>query len=184
MRRIVYILISCCILFVSCKNFLDVTPTGMVVPETVTHYDQMLNNIWEGCLNEAIYMDPDIYTLQPKLSYMWPDKTIEGEEDDAVYSASYANIYVANTILDNIDKANIENNPEQLRTRVKRDALAERAVNYFILVNTYAPAYNGKTSVTDLTIPIKQNTDLHELPSNATVKQVYDYLLKDLLQAY
>lgn len=111
-------------------------------------------------------------------------------EDDATWNSLYNRIAVANIVLDEIEELPHNTDEEQATyTRVKGEAHFLRAQFYFMLVNLYGDAYTPTTCATKLSVPLKL-TPYVEYDKNkptqftrATVKEVYDQIVKDLLAA-
>jgi len=181
MKKIIYIII-CVLVLNSCDDFLDVKPTGVVIPESVEHFDQMLSGVNYFFESVVLYMDPDVYTNVISLAYQWSDQAFRSDEKDLAYNKLFENIYIANYVLENVDSAPIDGK-ESFREYVKGCAYAERAANYFILVNTYSPHYNTTTASTDITVPLVLKPDLTQDQANATVEDIYVQILKDLDEA-
>lgn len=181
MKKIIYIII-CLLALNSCDEFLDVKPTGVVIPESVEHFDQMLTGVNYFFESVVLYMDPDVYTNVISLAYQWSDQAFRSDEKDLAYNKLYENIYIANYVLENIDSAPLDGK-ESLREYVKGCAYAERAANYYILVNTYGPHYNSTTSSSDIAVPIVLSSDLTQDQTNATVEDLYLQIIEDLDEA-
>lgn len=185
MKKILYIIIGVLTLSACNEDFLDVVPTGMVIPKTVEDYDKMLLGIRYYNSSPLFYMNPDVDNAESYDSYWWSDELLESSKVDGTYNGYFSDIFIDNTILENIETAELGSTATETdRIRIKRDAMADRAAEYFLLVNTYAPHYNPATAATDLTIPIKTNSETEEYLSNATVQEVYDFIIKDLKTAY
>jgi tetratricopeptide (TPR) repeat protein len=74
--------------------------------------------------------------------------------------------------------------PEDTLTRVNGEAHFLRALYYFLLVNTYGKPYNKASANTDYGVPLKTDPAIEAgFFSRATVQQVYDQIINDLLQA-
>lgn len=195
MKRI-FLLLTAALLFWSCDGFLNVQQKGLVHPETVEDYNQMLNdfNKFTTSTINAYFLSDEIKIYADEISRIpWGGKRyINGflfkdflyeqpDANDPDWNAFYSQIYICNVILANIDDAAGEN-PE-LRRRVKGEALAQRAYAYFMLVNLYAKHYNPATATTDLAVPLMLKPDINAQKSRATVKEVYELIEQDLLGA-
>lgn len=67
---------------------------------------------------------------------------------------------------------------------IQAQALFIRAINHFDLTRVYAQPYNYTPDASHLGVPVLLITPgPDDLPSRATVKQVYDQIIKDLLDA-
>ena len=73
MKRYITIIILALTCLTACDDFLDVIPTGKVIPTTVEDYDKLLNNaslVYNTWGNMA-YMDPDLYMPENNYNNMW-----------------------------------------------------------------------------------------------------------------
>ncbi len=76
--------------------------------------------------------------------------------------------------------------PEGLEANVdilKGTAYFCRAYSYLTLARYFGKAYNPSTAHTDLCVPLVLRYDLYAKPARATVQDVYDQILSDLLEA-
>lgn len=60
------------------------------------------------------------------------------------------------------------------------EAYLMRAYMHFILVNLYGQPYTAAGALETKAIPLKLNTDLEEIPSRNTVKEIYTSILSDI----
>ena len=189
MKKIFYLFI---ILFcTSCKKFLDVKPTGVLIPQTVEDYDKLLNNpsIARPTLNNLWCLDPDTYLTdnlydalwdpQNLKQYTWDTATADINEDDYDWNNRYAAILIYNEIIPNIDAAELGRVPESMRGLIKGQAYAQRAFDYFLLVNEYGPHYSV-ANLNKKAIPIPLKIDLQAQLPRSTVGEVYGQILSDL----
>lgn len=51
---------------------------------------------------------------------------------------------------------------------------------HFILVNLYGQPYTATGALETKAVPLKLNTDLEEIPSRNTVKEIYTSILSDI----
>ena len=185
------LIIASSLLIISCDDFLDETPKGIVIPSTVEDYDKMMNDPSPHGVNLYLdYADPDNGVKMAYLgssgganarAFGWVDFVVNEEQNDGNWDSFYRNIYIDNEIINNIDNAEASN--ESLRHVVKADALADRAACYFFLVNMYAKHYDPATASSDLGVPILLENDLLQDQPRATVQEVYDQIFKDLNEA-
>ncbi len=76
MKRYFTIIILALTCLTACDEFLDVIPTGKVIPNTVEDFDKLLNNpslVYSTWGNMA-YMDPDLYMPENNYNNMWQSK--------------------------------------------------------------------------------------------------------------
>ncbi len=192
MKKVFYLSI---ILFcTSCKKFLDVKPTGILIPQTVEDYDKLLNNpaIADPSLNNLWAMDPDTYLTdilfdalwdpQNQKQYNWDTTTADINADDYDWNSRYAAIHIYNQIIPNIDAAELGRVPESKRGLIKGEALAQRAFEYFLLVNEYGSHYSA-ANLNAKAIPMPLKIDIQAQLPRSTVGEMYGQILSDLQAA-
>ena len=67
---------------------------------------------------------------------------------------------------------------KDVKELAKAEAKIMRAWDHFILINTFAKAYNPETAATDGGVAIIDKYDLEATPTKSTVAQVYDFIIK------
>lgn len=183
----------------ACDDYLDETPKGKVIPETIDDYGMMLddatnmsgsNTIAHGVVN-SMTMDDDIligdgregeFYIQEPRAYCWLNQIYQTGRDDYDYSRFYRVIYLCNYILANVDDAP-EGTGQFSRSYVRGAALFHRAFAYLHLVNLYAKPYDTATATTDLGVPLTLEADPNQRLERSTVQAVYDQVLADLKEA-
>jgi len=191
MKKILFLLSIVAVTLTSCDKFLDVKPTGTLIPKTIEDYDKLLNNpaISYPMYTNLVYMDPDCYMpgkhynalwrRQWQKQYTWDATPYEAEADDYDWIYRFRQIHVYNEIIANVDDAGLGNLPESKRGLIKGEAYAQRAFEYFLLVNEYAPHYS-KTTLNEPAIPMPLVVDLQAQLPRSTVGEMYDQILSDL----
>ncbi|TRZ41591.1 RagB/SusD family nutrient uptake outer membrane protein [Robertkochia solimangrovi] len=197
MKYKILILIIITAVFGACNpdEFLDVYPTGTTIPETIEDFDMLLEN-FAFAANQTgqnmTFMDPDIqipdsyfegYNALIQGQYIWSENTyFDDSYVDYDWNYRYESIMVFNTILQDIDKADTGNRTEADRSRVKGEALAQRAYELFLLVTEYGTAYqSGNLDAPGIPMPLE--VDLTAQLSRSTVGEVYAQIEKDLALA-
>lgn len=193
----IYILVFVLGMF-SCQNpdeFLDVLPTGRVIPTTLEDFDNLLNSpdfFFRRQENLAL-MDPDVYLNDVAFStisndnvkvnaYSWITDLRLVEQSDPDYVRNYQMLHVTNFVLSEIDDAEVGTFNEADRSNLKGEAHAQRAMELFLAVTEYAPAYDPNNR--DIpAIPMPLEVDLQRLYSKSTVGEVYDQILDDANKA-
>ena len=194
MHKLIYILLSCITLgLISCENYIDITPTGKkTVDSTATYYDLIVlpnrcyyptafallsDNTWskESNIlgNEFISWDGINMTF---------NEAADRKElsDNNLYVNCYSYILRSNIVISLIDES--LGNPE-LKEVAKAEARIFRAWDHFILINTFAKAYNPATAATDGGVAIMDKYDLEAVPVKSTVAEVYDFIIRDIEEA-
>jgi hypothetical protein len=192
------IIVTCFLLitFSSCKKFLEVNPDNRIRPQSVEDYQAILT----GALPQAFHLFTELYTdnyryydypdfnnanIQSWLKpiYLWSDEYISnsGITPEGGWRKYYNSIYVANVVLEGLNKATGD---EAHKSSLRGEALLVRAYCHFMLVNIFAKHYNETTAATDLGIPYALATEKQaNTPyKRDAVKVVYDLAEKDALE--
>jgi hypothetical protein len=181
--------------FYSCKkSFLEVTPKGKLIAQKVSDYNLLLNNLDLVNLisaNAQITLGDEVAAIEPYFSgrdlktqrlFQWNDVTYEPTEDAGELSTPLKNIYAYNKIITELPNA--IDGTEQQKSSIQAEAMAGRAWTYFLLINYFGKPYNATTSGTDPGFPIVTAADVTQTRfTRATVKEVYDFIIKDLVTA-
>ena len=187
----VLLLIS--ITFSSCDKYLDVTPKGYTLLQTVADYDQWLNDP-AMAINLPTQLDilgdnadipaiPTPASTPTELIYTWGEQFSSDLSLAPIFwGAHYANINRYNTVLQGIDKAT--GGTEQQKSSLKAEALMGRAFEYLYLINEYGKPYDAATAATDPGVPFVTSHEVTQtVPPRATVKEVYDRIVADINEA-
>lgn len=194
---------------VSCNDFVDVVPKGNTIPSTVEDLAKLMNNgsfaingdeyEFNGISAGTFYLevlsddytvsqDPNdaLYATYAAMPFIqnemtWADNIFGSAESDNTWDNIYHSTYIANYVLENIDK--VEESASISRDEVKARALTFRAMNYFLLGGLYGKQYVASTASTDLSVPLILEPDVNAQQPRATVKEVYDQMLSDLTEA-
>ena len=177
----------------SCEEYTDVTPKGALVIETAAQFYEMVSLPNRGYpINNFQYLSDDQWMKEGNVIGITPNVDIINftfdETADRVsllktssfYNQAYAYINRWNTIITLVDNSKGEESTKQL---AKAEAKINRAYDHFLLINTYAKAYNPQTAATDGGICIMDKFDLEAQPAKSTVAQVYDFIQKDIEDA-
>lgn len=177
----------------SCEDYTDVTPKGALVVETADQFHQMVSLPNRGYpINNFQYLSDDQWMREANVIGKTPNIDILNftfdESVDRVsimtgssfYNQAYNYINRWNTIISLVDDSKGDVSTKQL---AKAEAKINRAYDHFLLVNTYAKAYDTQTAATDGGICIMDKFDLEAQPSKSTVAQVYDFIQKDIDEA-
>lgn len=183
------------LLLSACDSYLDETPKGKVIPETVDDFGMMLddatffsNNQMAYGLTAPLTMTDDVninprqeggfYNVVELKAYEWADELYPASEDDKDWTTLYHNIYICNYIAENIDAAPAGDG-KYGRAVVKAQARFHRAYAYLMLANLYGPHYDKATAGEDLAVPLLTTPSLEAKLPRATVAEVYDFVLSE-----
>lgn len=191
MKKLIYIfVISAITILVSCEKFVDIKPTGVkTVDSTETYYDFIVNPMRCYPITSFALLTDNVWAKESEIigdeftSYDGINMTFNEEanrlelSDHNLYYNCYNYILRSNIVISLIDESLGDKNLKEL---AKAEAKVLRALDHFILVNTFAKAYNPETAETDGGIVIMDKYDLESVPVKSTVAQVYDFIIKDL----
>jgi len=177
----------------SCDDYTEITPKGALVIETPEQFLELVSLPNRGYpINNFQYLSDDQWMREANVIGRTPNIDILNftfdESVDRVslltgssfYNQAYSYINRWNTIISLVDESKGDGNVKQL---AKAEAKIFRAYDHFLLVNTYAKAYDPQTAATDGGICIMDKFDLESQPSKSTVAQVYDFIQKDIDEA-
>jgi hypothetical protein len=185
-----YLLTLTSYLFISCDNYIDITPKGAVTVDSAYQYYELVVNpmrsyypssfallsddLWAREANvlgnESQTMDGINFTFNESA-----DRTIMS--DNNLYENMYSNILRSNLIIENIEAAT---GSQAIKALGKAEARTFRAFDHFLAVNTFAKAYDPATAATDGGVCIMDHYDLEATPAKSSVSQVYDFIISEL----
>lgn len=201
MKKLIYNLMTVgVLLFTSCSDFTDIQPKGKNLLSTTDEIEMLLNSEFYLSSTDAQMMSGDMLILSSNVANELnqpnktrkaimitfdaanQDKMAELTSNDDEYSGYYNIIgRIANVVLSQIDAAT---GPEEVKNRLKCEALVLRAYFHYLLVNKFAKAYNPATAATDPGVPyLKEDWDIMIPTKKETVETVYNYILEDLNKA-
>lgn len=177
----------------SCEDYTDVTPKGALVIETAAQFHEMVSLPGRGYpINNFQYLVDDQWMREANVIGRTPNIDIINftfdETTDRVslmtgssfYNQAYSYINRWNTIISLVDNSKGD---EHIKELAKAEAKIYRAYDHFLLVNTYAKAYDPQTAATDGGICIMDKFDLEAQPAKSTVAQVYEFIQRDIEDA-
>ncbi len=197
------ILMLVCLGFTSCKKFLDVKPKGQVIPQTIEHFEGMLNSPVQGSfchfqdyLSDDAYLPSDGSESSTNLYvsaspngmnhvvrkiYKFDPCPFEEVDNDIMWTQAHMRILHFNSIIDYVMTA--EGGTEAKKRSVRAEALVQRAIDFYGLVNIYAHHYDPATAATDLGVPMFLHPDATASVPRSTVQEVYNRILDDVAEA-
>lgn len=207
MKNYIYILFFSFIAL-SCnrEEYLDIQPSGRIIPSKIGDYRLLLDQVdQDGVAGNVIspgfangYSNTDLASddvritaavlsnfstnSTPVRAFTWNENLYTQQQEDGDWTNLYGQIYAANIVINNIK--NVTDGSEKEIRNLKAEALAHRAYAYFCLVNLYALHYGTTTDNSHPGIPLRLGIEIKGLKfPRATVKEVYDFILKDLTTA-
>lgn len=194
MRKILYFLaVALMTTLNACDDYVDITPTGKKTVDSASTYLDLVSLPARCYYPSAFAMLTDnTWCLEANVigyeSLSWDGINTTFNEganrlqlsDNNLYENPYKYILRENIVIGNVDESS---GPEEVKRLAKAEARVMRAWDHFILVNTFAKAYDPATATTDGGIAIMDKYDLEAVPVKATVAQVYDWLIAELEDA-
>ena len=189
--------------FYSCNDYLDEIPeksSGIVISK-VEELDALLskNNFSGGAIldnNFASILCSDCFEITPE----YYDAGLSAASDfiesyqiscwempytsntnvlTSMWATNFESIYLANLILSSVDEVS---GSEEAKANVKYKAHFLRAYNYLELVNYYCMPY-GKSTLSELGLPIKRSTSYEEDMHRASLEETYNFIEADIIEA-
>lgn len=189
MKKLLYLIITvvCC---VSCDDYLDITPVGQVIPNSVDEYRSFLTSAYSiAPINKALttYRSDELKLSstapgveQYKDIFIWNDTNPNPLTVDFPYGSFYNIIFYCNHIINS--KETIKGEKDAI-DQLLAEAHALRALQYFELINLYGKPYNAATTNTDAGVPITLSYEADKQYPISSVGDVYKLILEDLNQA-
>lgn len=188
----------CLTLMVSCDDYLDIKPKGMVIPEKCEDYEKLLNyaQLMKASDSYPNFMTDDVFLpydddltggyvsleLPNQRLYTFDSEVFGDGESDGLWEYSYNRIYTYNVIIQEV--MNSTQATEDHKKQVRAEALMGRAFEYLTLVNAYGKHYDPATASTDPGVPLMLDEDINKTNlQRASVQAVYDQIKKDLDEA-
>lgn len=188
------------LILVSCHDFLEPKSQSEYVPELISSLDELLiGEVYmgpesgDGSFYSVLGLFDDDVAIRKdwsidgsesglnniRLAYTWAKDMDENFSGYNTYGEVYRKLVGCNAVLDYIDDVQ---GSEQDKNRVEAQALALRGYFYFHLVNLYGKPYSFDKNA--LGVPLKLESALAtDGMSRNTVSEVYEQILKDLLEA-
>ena len=180
-------------MFTSCDNFLDITPTGKVIASTGEEYRAMLTY-------EYKYFPKDrhmttVRTDELKFSgstassdldayldlWLWKDENPSPTTSYFSWRSYYHAIYIANYIIEHQEE--ITDASAKNINQLVGEAYMMRAYCHFLLVNLYAEPYTHCTPATTRGVPMMLEADVNAIPGSSSVETIYQQVLSDIAEA-
>lgn len=194
MKKTLSYIFGALILFsvVSCKDFLEVKPKGVILPEKLSDYENMLNSLTMTQTFPAalMYCTDDFYgeysPIEQSMAanmFLWRQEIdINDQVSPIIWGQLYRVIYDANVIVNNAMKGTEAT--DQKRKEVLGEALLVRADAYFNLLTVFAKAYDPATAKNDPGLPLVTSSDVTgSTPPRAKLQVTLDTIVNNTLKA-
>ncbi len=193
--RFILILLLAVFLLSCQKEFLEKKPrTSLLVPSKLEDMQALLDNIsimnitpGLPCIaaNEFIVVDnglSQVTTVPERETYLWAKDPYQGATVSD-WNVPYQQVFYANIVLDGLKKMEIAVQNTAIWREIKGNALFYRAKAFQSLASQFCKAYNERTAMVDLGIPLPLESDVNIRPGRGRLKNTYDRILQDLAEA-
>lgn len=174
-----------------CNDFLDITPTGKVIPKTGEQYRNLLTYSYkyfpkdrglttlrsdEMALGKAYTSELDYNTYFD--IWRWNDDAPATTTASFGWRRYYHAIYTANYIISH--RNNITQASKEEINQLVGEAYMMRAYCHFLLVNLYALPYTHTDPDTTRGVPVMTDANVNIVPKSSKLQTVYTQILKDI----
>ncbi|MGV8092836.1 MAG: RagB/SusD family nutrient uptake outer membrane protein [Mangrovibacterium sp.] len=196
MKRFIFLLITSLVTLAACReDFLDIKPDKkLVVPSTLDDFQALLDyfDVHNANMPGMGELSSDDYYISfnnwntlsspyMKNGYIWAKEIWEGSIS-IDWNNRYQQVFYANNVLEGLAKTEKADDPEHWN-RLKGSALFYRAHAFYQLAQEFCAPFDRNASNDGYGIPLRLTSDLNVRVSRATVKETYDRVLADLLEA-
>ncbi|WP_343588117.1 RagB/SusD family nutrient uptake outer membrane protein [Flavobacterium sp.] len=174
----------------SCDEYLDVTPIGKVIPETLPQYRAVLTTgysiypqhkaLTSMRTDELVLNEDSDRTVSYRDIHIWKDTNPDQYTKFFPYDQLYSIIFYTNVVINEASKK-LDASPE--KDQLIGEAYALRALAYFDLVNLFGKSYNAATAASDKSVPLALEIDLEQAFVPQTVEVIYNQIISDANQA-
>lgn len=194
MKKIVSLLVmSCALLFTACDNYLDIKPTGSVIPGSLAEYRALLTRSYKDV---SAFSDRGIACFRSdemqvrdndydQGSYLdiesWNDVSPNAYTAELEWAKYYNVLFIATHIIES--KGDIKEGSKEEIDQLAGEAYLLRAYVHFMLVNLYGQPYTKPGALDTKAIPLKLDTDLEKVLKRNTVNEVYTSIGEDITEA-
>ncbi|MEL5894884.1 RagB/SusD family nutrient uptake outer membrane protein [Bacteroides sp. GD17] len=191
MKKIINLMImSCVLLLAACDNYLDIQPTGSVIPNSLAEYRALLARSYKNVSNlsdrgMACFRSDEMQVGDNEYDqnyYMdierWNDVAPNAYTTPFEWAKYYNVLFIANHIIEN--KSDIKEGSEADVNQLVGEAYMLRAYMHFLLVNLYGQPYTKPGALDTKSVPLKLDTDLEKVLSRNTVGEVYTSIQADI----
>ena len=195
MKKLIYILIA--FAFVGCDDFLDTDSKDLIIPKSVDQYSDLLfgeAHIKDDIMSMIKVMTDDIKPFENSFTpvsssatdevfgyYTWqqePERDKTGNlQNDETWPRLYKSIVICNTIINDYEDITGDISEKEY---LKAEAHFFRALDYFYLVNLYAPEYSPE-NLNKGGVPINDESIIQDKTyTRNTFQEVYEKIIQDL----
>ncbi|MEO6173840.1 MAG: RagB/SusD family nutrient uptake outer membrane protein [Flavobacterium circumlabens] len=174
----------------SCDDYLDITPVGRVIPQSLEDYRRVLTTGYAtypehksltAVRTDELQMDEFADELNIfKDIYIWKDVNPDRITSSFQYQDLYTVIFYTNVLINEGSKK-LQISDE--RNQLIGEAYSLRAMAYFDLINLFGKPYNPATAGSDKGIPLALEIDLEQVFIPQSVEVIYNQIISDTKEA-
>lgn len=187
---------TACLWFVSCKKYLDAVPDNKLA---VIHSLEDLNSLLSN-YNDINYADPGVGEASSDNNFLTEESWASIDEYERAlctwqaanvirpysyygsgncWADCYDIIYIANIVLDDIDKIERTEKNAAMWDNIKGQAFFLRAKSFLFLASVFCLAYDSISAESDLGLPLRLSPDFNEHSIRAALQETYNQIEKD-----
>lgn len=179
----------------SCKKYLDAKPDrSLQVPSSLKDLQAILDNVvfmnktnpcWDEASADNYYISDEVYNSLPEQSrqaYIWDNKSytyVSGSD----WSNIYAVVYLANLVLESIEKIERTSANADSWDNIKGSALLYRSQTYLQGVFIYSQAYDEASGREEWGLVLRKSADFNEISVRSNLYDTYQSIIDGLHQA-
>ncbi|MHA4896715.1 RagB/SusD family nutrient uptake outer membrane protein [Pedobacter sp. PWIIR3] len=190
-------LLACAGFISSCKKYLDEPPSKSSAIEVTStqNLDALLENYtvmnnenqawWRLFGTDDTRIDPEymttasfLYGLNTSYAFTW-DRTFQETVENRDWTFNWGRVFTANLVLSALSKVK---GTEEDKARLKAEAHFVRAVNYWILANTYCLPFTDANK-NEPGLPLKLSSSFEEDLTRVPLFKIYEQIESDLQEA-
>lgn len=184
---------GCMLLLAACDNYLDIQPTGSVIPNSLAEYRALLARSYKDVSNfsdrgMACFRSDEMRVRDNEYDQnyyidieRWNDLAPNAYTSSFEWAKYYNVLFIANHVIES--RSDIKDGSGKDINQLVGEAYMLRAYVHFLLVNLYGQPYTKEGALDTKAVPLKLDTDLEKVLKRNTVKEVYASVQSDIDEA-
>ncbi|SEM08133.1 Starch-binding associating with outer membrane [bacterium A37T11] len=185
--------------FTSCKEYLDAKPDQhLQIPSTLQDLQSLLDNrVYVADYDVTnlnafsddyfcTYENWQTFPTSDQNVYIWSHQNVfppYDQNDGNDWSFAYDHVYIANTILENIEKISVDNSDISTYQNIKGQAYYLRAWSLLEAAWIWCQAFDSSTAASNLGLPLRLTTDFNVKSVRSTLQETYNQIISDAKNA-
>lgn len=185
----ILILLSC-VLFSSCEKYLSEKSSAKIAtPATLEDVQLLLKdytrlngtypNAAEIASDNFFVNTQDVNSVieRERTTYLWQ----EYENLGPYWTSPYRAIFTANIIMETVNT--VDQGDDLQKKNYYAQAQFWRAFHHYTLATLFCKPYIKESADSDLGIPLKITSDINIVPQRSTVKETYEFIINEIVDA-